>query len=199
MTFDETQAIMAILYDAYPLFYRGVGREDADRKTALWAEMFADEPVGLVAAAVKAYIAQDINNRPPGIGVIKNAIIKLTAPEEMTELEAWSLVRGAISGASMSDDSRVLRGGVFSPPSAVVKFEQLPPILQRLVGTPSRLAEWAMVPNDKLETVVQSNFMRSYKARAAHEREYMALPADVRQTMEALAEGMKMPQLPESL
>lgn len=43
-----------------------------------------------------------------------------------------------------------------------------------------------------LETVVQSNFMRSYRARAAHEREQMALPADIRQTMQQLAADTRM-------
>lgn len=195
MTLQETAQIMDVLATAYPQFYRNQSDDERMRGASLWAAMFKDEPVQLVAAAVKAFIAQDTKGFPPAIGIIKNTILRLTTPEEMTELEAWSLVRRAISGASMDDSSRVFRNGVFSPPSAVVQFEQLPSILQRLVGDPARLAEWNQVPNDRLETVVQSNFMRSYRARAAHERELLAMPPDVRQVMERLAASKVMPEL----
>lgn len=195
MTLQETALIMDILATAYPQFYRNQSDDERLRGASLWATMFKEEPVELVAAAVKTFIAQDTKGFPPAIGIIKNTILRLTAPEEMTELEAWSLVRRAISGASMDDTSRVMRGGVFSPPSAVVQFAQLPPILQRLVGDPTRLAEWNQVSPERLETVVQSNFMRSYRARVQHERELLAMPPDVRQTMERLVKGKAMPEL----
>lgn len=192
MTYDDTLMVMGVLRAAYPNYYKGMTRKEADGIVGLWTAMFVDEPVELVLAAVKAHVATDVKGYPPHIGAIKNAIVKLRVPEEMTELEAWSLVRSAISGASMDDTSRIFRDGVFLPPSAVVQFEQLPPVLQRLVGDPARLAAWNMVPSDELETVVQSNFMRSYRARAAHERELLALPADIRQTMQRIAAGSLM-------
>ena len=192
MTYDDTLMVMGVLRAAYPNYYKGMTRKEADGIVGLWTAMFVDEPVELVLAAVKAHVATDVKGYPPHIGAIKNAIVKLRVPEEMTELEAWSLVRSAISGASMDDTSRVFRDGVFSPPSAVVQFEQLPPVLQRLVGDPARLAAWNMVPSDELETVLQSNFMRSYRARAAHERELLALPADIRQTMQQIAAGSRL-------
>jgi len=192
MTYDDTLMVMGVLRAAYPNYYKGMTRKEADGIVGLWSAMFADEPAELVAAAVKAHIATDTKGFPPHIGAIKDAIVKLQTPEEMTELEAWSLVRRAVSGASMDDTSRIFRDGVFSPPSAIVNFEKLPPVLQRLVGDPKRLAEWNMVPNDELETVVQSNFMRSYRARAAHERELLALPADIRQTMQQIAADSRL-------
>lgn len=192
MTIQETAKVMDMLAAAYPQFYRHQTNEEKLGATQLWASMFVDEPVELVEAAVKAHIATDTKGFPPHIGAIKEAIVKLLKPEDMTELEAWGLVRSAISGASMDDSSRVFRDGVFSPPSAIVNFGKLPPVLQRLVGDPARLAAWNMLPNDELETVVQSNFMRSYRARAAHEREQLALPADIRQTMQQIAESTRL-------
>lgn len=201
MTYDETQAIMAVLFDAYPGFYRGTTGEDVDRKTALWAQMFADEPAELVTAAVKAYIAQDRKGFPPHIGAIKDAIVRLTAPPEsgMSELEAWNLVRRAIRGASMDDCTRTMRNGVLGPPSAVEQYEALPEILRRLVGSPRQLADWELLPNDEIDTIIQSNFMRSFRARAEKERELLALPADVRQTMEQIAAGKVLPALDGSV
>ena len=61
--------------------------------------------------------------------------------------------------------------------------ERLPELLQRIVGSPDQLAEWERVDDDKIDTVIQSNFMRSFRARAANEREYLALPTDIRRAM----------------
>lgn len=48
-----------------------------------------------------------------------------------------------------------------------------------------------------MQSVVQSNFMRSYRARAQHEREYLALPPEVKGLMEEIAAGFAMPTLKE--
>ena len=49
---------------------------------------------------------------------------------------------------------------------------------------------------DVVASVVASNFQRSYKVRAAKEREFLALPSAVQQTMAQIASKMQMPQLP---
>lgn len=197
----ETLAIMTVLKTAYPGYYRDMKPREAENVVNLWAEMFRDEPAGLVAAAVKAHIAQDRKGFPPHIGAIKDAIVRLTAPPEsgMSELEAWNLVRRAIRGASMDECTRTMRDGVLGPPSAVEQFEALPEILRRLVGSPRQLADWELLPNDEIDTIIQSNFMRSYRARAEKERELLALPADVQQTMEQIAAGKVLPALDGSV
>lgn len=181
MTREETLAIMGVLKAAYPNYYRDMKRSDAEGVVELWHTMFAEEPAGLVGAAVKAHIATDVKGFPPHIGAIKEAIVKLRRGDEMTEQEAWELVRKAT------------RNGTWG---AKEEFEKLPPVIQRLVGSPNQLREWAQMDADVVQSVVASNFQRSYKVRAASEREMLALPADVRQTMELLSAGMKMPELP---
>lgn len=182
MTRQETGIIMNILTTAYPRFYSGQDALDPCKTISLWAEMFRDDPVELVAAAVKALIATNEKGFPPHIGTVKASMRKLVQPDEMTEMEAWRLVRQAIRGASMSPSSRLITaaGGVDNRSSAQRHFEALPPILQRVVGCPEQLAAWEQVEDDKIDTVIQSNFMRSYRARAQQEREYQALPQDVR-------------------
>ena len=177
MNTEETLAIMGVLKAAYPAYYRDMSRKDAEGVVSLWQTMFADEPAPVVAAAVKAHIATDKKGFPPHIGAIKDAIVKVTQPQEMTELEAWGLVQRAVSN------------GIYGSQK---EFDKLPPILQRLVGSPNQLKEWAMMDADTVSSVVASNFQRSYKARAANERELLALPSDVRQTMERLSGGMTM-------
>lgn len=176
MTREETLAIMSVLKAAYPSFYKDMKRSEAEGIVDLWASMFADDDVKVVAAAVKAHIAKDTKGFPPNIGAIKDAIVQLTKPQEMgmSELEAWSLVRKAVSN------------GIYG---AQKEFDAFPPLLQQIVGSPGQLKEWAVIDEDVLSTVVASNFQRSYRARAANEREMLALPSDVRQTMAQLTGG----------
>ena len=184
MTRQETATIMDILAAAYPRFYSGPDAPNPVQTLNLWATMFADDPVEVVAMAVKAFIASDKKGFPPHIGAIKDAIVKLKTPDAMTEQEAWELVRKATSNSNYG---------------AKDEFEKLPPVVRRLVGSPNQLREWAMMDSDTLNSVVASNFQRSYKARAASEREYMALPSDVRNAMDRLAGGMRMPELGEGV
>ena len=53
----ETADILAVLKAAYPQFYNGLSPKEANKIVDLWAEMFKDEPVMVVAVAVKAMIA----------------------------------------------------------------------------------------------------------------------------------------------
>ena len=176
----ETLAIMSVLKAAYPNYYKDMKATEAERVVSLWEEMLKDQPTGLVAVAVKAHIATDKKGIPPHIGAIIEAIVKLQQPDEMTEQEAWGLVL------------RAVRNGLYGSEK---EFDALPHVVQRIVGSPSQLKEWAMMDSDTVQSVVASNFQRSYRARAAHERERLALPAEVRETMEQLAAGMKLPEL----
>lgn len=180
MTREETLAIMSVLKAAYPQFYKDMKRSEAEAIVELWATMFADDPVAVVAAAVKAHIATDKKGYPPHIGAIKEAVVKVTQPEEMTEAEAWGLV------------NKALRNGYYR---AQKEFDALPPVIQRIVGSPNQLKEWSLMDTSTVSSVVASNFQRSYRARATHEREMLALPSDVRQTMAQLGDGMSMQML----
>ena len=182
MTYDETLAIMSVLKAAYPTYYKDMKRSEAEAVVGLWAEMFADEPAAVVAVAVKAHIANDVKGFPPHIGAIKDAIVKIKQPDTMTEIEAWGHVLRALSNSSYNSKA---------------EFDRLPPVIQRLVGSPRQLQDWAAMDSDTVNSVIASNFQRSYKARAAHEREFLALPQDVRETMLKLSDGMKMPELRE--
>lgn len=70
MNRTETLAVMSILKAAYPAYYRDMKRQDAEAVVNLWAEMLADYPANLVAAAVKSHIASDRKGFPPHIGAI---------------------------------------------------------------------------------------------------------------------------------
>lgn len=77
MTFEETRSILKIVKAEYPQSFRGITREDAEAKLNLWAEMFADDDVGLVGAAVKQIIVAGNREFAPNVGQIKEQMAKL--------------------------------------------------------------------------------------------------------------------------
>lgn len=176
----ETIKIMAVLRAAYPQYYAKQSNEDLQGIVNLWAEMFTDEPYQLVSMATKALIKTRTSTFPPSIGEITEKIQQITQPEEMTEQEAWALAM------------RALRNSAYN---SAEEFAKLPPIVQKIVGSSAQLREWALMDSDQINSVVASNFQRSYRARAKNEREYIALPQSVKQYIAALTAGMDMNRL----
>lgn len=180
MTIQETSAIMDVLSVAYPHYYKNQTDDERFIAAQLWAEMFKDDNPAHVAAAVKAFITGDKKGFPPSIGAIKDRIYKLSHPDEMSEMEAWGLVSKAIGNGTYGSEE---------------EFEKLPPVIQRIIGSPSALRDWAQLPADTVESVIQSNFMRSYRAKAASVKEYDMLPESVKSIVGQLTESMSMPGL----
>lgn len=177
MNRNEVLKIMAILRGAYPQFYRGIDREKAESTVNLWAEMFANDDVRVVAAAVKSVIESDEKGFPPTIGQVKAKMRMICAPDELSEAEAWGLVAKAIRNSAYE---------------AQAEFEKLPPLVKRIVGSPNQLRDWSQMDSDAVHSVVASNFQRSYRAKAAREKEVQALPADVRAVVMQIAGGGAM-------
>jgi hypothetical protein len=173
MTREETQAILKVLKAGYPNFYKGLTKPDADEIIDLWSTMFTDDSAQIVVEAVKSLMCT--LKFPPTIADVKEKIALITQPEHMTEMEAWQTVRRAISyyGATES-------------------FAGLPLILQKCVGSPNQLREWAVMEAETVGSVIQSNFMRSYKAKAAQEKEMSMLPESTKQMIAGLSEKLSI-------
>lgn len=170
----ETLTILSVLKAAYPSFYKDMDRSEADGIVNLWTEMFKNDNPALVGYAVKALISCDGKGFPPHIGAIKEYMRKLTDDRNMTEAEAWNLV------------SKAIRNGIYG---SVKEFEKLPPDIQSVVGSPNQLREWAMMDEDTVQSVVSSNFQRSYKVIAKRQEELRALPPDVRNLISRITSG----------
>ena len=195
MTRQETLTLMTILKAAYPSYYKGMSRSDADDIVNLWAEMFADDDVSVVALAVKSLINADEKGFPPHIGAVKAYMRKITEPVGMSEMEAWALVKRAITtGASMESYSRELGGD--GRTSAQRKYDSLPKDIQAVIGGDAygaqQLAAWAMLTPNEVDTVIASNFQRSYRARVQSNKEYAALPDAAKMLIYGLASKMAL-------
>ena len=177
MTEQETKSILAYLSATWDM----ARDKDPRQVLAVWQDIFAADDVHLVQAACKLYVNQA--TFPPKPADIRAKMKELMVGREQTEMEAWNQVRRAIRGASMENWSRALTENGPGKPSAVVNFERLPPEIQLVVGGPEQLAEWEKLDGKQLETVIQSNFMRSYRTVIAEKESLAMLPEGMRQQM----------------
>lgn len=161
----EAAKVMAVLQVNYPENFRYKSDEVIKATVDLWARAFADEPYQLVSAAVMAHMVSDTNRFMPQVGVIKAKIAELMKPDEMTEQEAWGLV------------SKALKNGING---AEEEFAKLPPTVQRAVGGASQLRDWAIMDTETVQSVVASNFQRSYRVTSQRQRDWEKLPAGLK-------------------
>lgn len=173
----ETLKIMAVLRGAYPNFYRGISKVEAEDTVNLWLDIFGDYPYQLMAAAVKSFIEADEKGFPPVPGQISAKIRLITEPERQGESEAWSLVAAAV------------KNGLYGYRE---EFQKLPPIVQKIVGMPEQLRDWAMMESGTFHSVVASNFQRAYRTASAREAELAKLPAEVRGLLSGVGERMAL-------
>lgn len=172
MTRSDAAQIIATMQLNYPDTFRGMSEKVLFATVDLWQRMFSAEPAALVQAAVEAHIRTSTDRFMPNIGQIKEEIRKLTAPEQLSEAEAWTLVSAALKNCGYN---------------AREEYAKLPLILQRIVGSPNQLREWSQMDSDVVQSVIASNVQRSYRAISAQEAEMAKLPPGYREHMREIA------------
>lgn len=166
----EVLAILKVLRLAYPQFYKNLTVEDAEETVNIWSMMFADDNAQIVTEAVKSMICT--LRYPPVIADIKEKIHLITADVQMTEMEAWNLVQKAISNSYYASQD---------------EFDKLPEMIRSVISNPSQLREWGMMETDTVNSVIQSNFMRSYTAKKKQSEIYRMLPESTKEMIEGIA------------
>lgn len=175
MTKQETAKIMAIIFEAYHFFYKDSDDNQIATAINLWTKMFADTPYELVENAVFSHIAH--SEKPPTVAHIKKEVGKLMGSNEMTEAEAVNMIMKATRNSTYN---------------SAEEFKKLPPMLQKLVGSPAQLREWATADSQVINTVVSSNLQRSYRVVVEREKELNALPGAVKEFMKLTSNNMKL-------
>ena len=170
MTRDETIQLLMVIQAAYPNY------KPPDKTVAVntWLMMLEEYDKQSVMMAIKVYIATDTSGFAPSIGQVIDKIKSITTPKSMSEIEAWSLVRKAISDSGYN---------------ATARFNELPPECQRAVGSPSQLRMWAQ-DTEFNENVV----MRCYRTELAKQREIDRMPSEIRQMIDKVNNNSKLLQ-----
>lgn len=162
MTRDETINILMSIQAAYPSF------RVPDKTVAVntWYSLLGEYEYGQVSAALKKYIQTNKSSFAPSIGQIIDEISDIYSKNEENEMEAWVLVQKAIRNSTYHADE---------------EFDKLPEIVQKAVSHPRQLQEWAMMENidGRAWNVMQSNFMRTYRAEIEKEKNMRKLSPDL--------------------
>lgn len=167
MTREETVKIIRIMVDSYPNYKPNNISETVD----VWQMMLSDYDYNLVAMSLKAYILSDTIGFAPSIGQLVDKMKSITSPQELNEMEAWSLVCDALrnSGYNYAEE-----------------YAKLPPLVQKAVGLPTQLQTWALTENLNKD-VVGSNFMRCYRIEVERQNEISKMPQEVREMLEKIS------------
>lgn len=165
MTRDDAKKLVMTMTMAYPN-YRPA---DISATVDVWAAMLKEYDFGKAQIALKKYLLSDTSGFAPSIGQIVEQMRDVAEGDDITELQAWSVVKKAIS-----------RSGYY----AEDEFSKLPPVIQRAVGSAANLKEWALMESDVVNSVIQSHVIRNYRAAAKSMRDNAKLPAGFRELLE---------------
>ena len=177
VTFDQTKEILTHLQIEYPQSFSKLDYRQMQAKLQLWAEEFAQDDYRIVSAAVRVLIRSS-REFAPNIGQIREKMYQLSNPDALTETEAWALV------------SKACQNGTYGHKE---EFNKLPPEVQAAVGSPEMIKQWAAMDADEVESVVASNFMRSYKVHAKRKQEMGLVPPEIRELLAGMTTKMSMP------
>ncbi len=176
MTRDETVKIIRIMCDSYPNYKPNNISETVD----VWCMMLEDYNYNQVSVALKAYVTSDTSGFAPSIGELIAKIQMISQPQELNEMEAWSLV------------SKALRNGTYG---AVEEFSRLPSIVQEAVGNPDNLRNWATSDYKAIESVIQSNFIKTYRSVTSRAEEIKRMPAEIQKLIEKVNQNSLKAQI----
>lgn len=165
MTREETVKIIRIMSDCYPNYKPSNLSETVD----VWNMMLEEYSYNQVSIALKAYVTSDTSGFAPSVGEIVAKIQLVSQPQELDGMAAWGLV------------SKALRNGTYG---AVEEFNKLPPLVRQAVGMPDNLKNWATSDYQTIETVIQSNFLRTYETVVKRANEINRMPDNIKSLIE---------------
>lgn len=164
MTVIEAKKIIATMLVSFPNFKP----TDVDLMAETWADMLSEYSYSQVSIALKAYITSNTSGFAPAIGQLIAMMQTITQEQELNEMEAWALVSKAIRNSGYN---------------SAEEFAKLPLLVQKAVGLPSQLRQWALDENFD-EQVTSSNFMRCYRGEVKRQQEIDRMPKEVRQLIQ---------------
>lgn len=165
MTEKEIRKILAIITVSYPNYRIA----DVNMTVKVWQTMLSGYSYQIAEKALYSYIASDESGFSPTIGQIISKINLLSTPQELNEMEAWSMVSKAICNSVYNFTE---------------EYARLPPIIQKCVGSAEQLHSWA-IDYHYNENVVSSNFMNCYRSEMKKKTEINKMPKEAKEMVEA--------------
>lgn len=128
----------------------------------VWYELLKDIPYRQAEIAIRKHMLTE--KFPPTISDIRKEAIEITEEDKLDDLEAWSMVYKAICNSTYNSN---------------MEYGRLPVIVQKAVGNPANLREWAMM-DEKMISSVRARFIDSFKIVRNRAKEDLMLPDVIR-------------------
>ena len=144
----------------------------------VWYSMLHDLDYQTVSAAIQKHMQSE--EREPTVASIRKHAEQINGGlrDEIGEMQAWYMVYRAISDSGYHADER---------------FAELPEIIQRAVASPGNLREWGQMDTKTVNSVIQSQFLRSYRAEVKRASDLRKLSPDLLKLT-----GIVMDKLPQA-
>lgn len=144
----------------YPSFAPSNPQKTVD----VWLEEFEDMPYEVVLAGLKTFASTDTKGFAPTVGQVREKIFFLSTMNMQNVNEAWDLVQRAIADSTYHAEER---------------FEQLPPLVKKVIGSPTTLRNWGQTDMQTVGTVIYSQFVKTYESIVSREKEKAKIPRKV--------------------
>lgn len=171
MTRDEVKKVVMVVVSLFPNWHPS----DLTFTVNAWASVLDGFSYSQISAALKAFVLTDTSGFAPSVGQLVGLADRIGNGEELNEMQAWSLV------------SKALRRSTYYAES---EFDKLPAPVQKAVGSPEVLRAWGQSDMKSVETVIQSNFQRTYRQVLNDETEERKIPGNVRALLAQTGEKM---------
>ena len=177
MNRKEVMQVLSVLKAAYPHSFKDMTKLDGEALVNLWARQFAEEDPAAVSAAVEALISTRTTGYSPTVGEIKDQLHRLRTVNGLSDADAWYLVEKAC------------RRGLYN---AREEFDKLPQDVQAAVGGPEQLKAWAAMDAETVNSVVASNFRKTYHSVKVREKEKAMMPPEVKAFIAGVSDSLKL-------
>ena len=158
MTREQTVDLVRSIASIYPNWKA----ENLTDTVNAWHWALEEYPAPAIKAALKIYVKTNNTGFAPSVSQIIACMYKPQENERLSEGEAWAMVKKAIQDGNYHAEER---------------FNELPEPVQKAIGDKGMLRQWAMCDSEDVNTVIMSNFQRSYKAILARQEFDNKVPA----------------------
>ena len=165
MSREEAKKIIMVIVSVYPNWKPN----DLNMTVDSWHFMLSDYSYQQISVALKTYISTSGSAFAPSVSELIGILDKPNELNVLTDAEAWAMVR------------HILTNSIYN---SVENFNSLPDTVQKAVGSAEQLRLWAMTDEETVDTVIASNFKRSYRTQTEKEKQLRLMPPE----MKALAE-----------
>lgn len=160
MTRDECKKLLMTMEAIYPNF----NVEDKSTTTTAWLLILGDYEYKTMEMALKLFVQTSGSAFAPSASQLIEILRKPKELSEMDSTTAWIQVRKALRNSTYN---------------AGEEFDKLPEFTQKVIGSPNQLRSWGQMESREVDSVVWSNFKRSYEAMQSRERQIASMPQNI--------------------